>query len=327
MQRRRTQAAAALVDIVNTHPDGEGIVLRRFTKSSKRLHDGLAGILLGSDEEPGANEVLSETMHAGRLLTLLLGPTNVFHEALPLFLTSGAEQGTAGIRFLINLARRFKIFLLEEVVSYTRFALHCIISNEYGSPQWCHAVHLLEYLVRKHAGGPVEKQAFQRVLDSQAEEVFRNIGRGFCHEAEAFNCRASPRCSILQLIHTFGATSLDSLIEAMAGGSVANTAALIASNQVDGPEARDAAGRDHEECRNLSEHQDQSNPRRYRCEQPPFMRCLALAALVPLLEFEEVCGSEDMLFEACFDVMLGETEWQFDIEEDRVGARDLGVVR
>lgn len=312
--------AAALVRIMHSRYNGETAVVRRFTKSSKRLRDGLFGILRASDEEPNSNEVITDTNNTGILLTLLLNHANVFYEALPSHLDSNSALGSAGIRFLLNSTQTTKVLSSADVTAFVAFAQRAILREPHGTPQWYHALSLLEYLLRYY--GNLTMQAFQHNHQFEFEGVFGIIGQVLIDAGQPYlrdTCTLRARGCILQFIRTCSAisTRFPSPVETMLQNELASTATLIVTNQVHGPVPSCPMRSGHEECHNLADVTDGALLRRR--EQTPFMRALALAALVPLLEFEEmrqdVRDLVDQLLAVCYDVMLGHTEWQFEIEE------------
>ncbi len=82
---------------------GSHAVLRRFTKSAPILRDGLAAVLVASDDDPVGNQPPTETSVTGKILTLLFQHANPFHQALPQCIASkDFKSGAAGALFLLR---------------------------------------------------------------------------------------------------------------------------------------------------------------------------------------------------------------------------------
>lgn len=290
----KSEPAEKLVNIVKNRTNGEAIVLRRFAKSSKRLRDGLAGLLLASDREVASNEVLNETMNTGQLLRLLINHTNIFYNAFSAFLTSGAQGGTVGIRFLLHSTRTSRVLSRDDAININNFISGLTQSDNPFRSSRAHSLE--EYLIRHH------RRLVEHLQGTGPRPFYRSEYKS-SEDYAASSALTPERLSLIQLKLAVFATAepscpLKSLYGEEERRMWLQILVILVTNEGASSESKTTAA------------------------ILRFERCLALAALAWILQMENaihaIAAYVDKLFVVCWDVMLGRTTWQFDIEEHRV---------
>lgn len=323
--RRRRDAAVALANVLDMGAHGSHAVLRRFTKSDPILQDGLAAVLIASDDDPLRNQPLSETSVTGKILTLLFQQANPLHQALPQCIASkDFRSGAAGALFILRLSNSTP----KDMDAWVNYCCRIMRRNRSGVGAWCHSLSLLEYLIRRYPDTAL--RSLTAPHEYPPEAALERVGWIVIVEPPSMRCRAwffRPRASTLQLIRSIYQSSrpaVESPLRWMLRSGFAVALANIVIDRTSVLHLHSCSRGEHPECLEYPD-AEMKNSWQVFVSQRPYMRCLALAALVPVLEFPEMRQEileegklRDAFFETCFDVLLGRTEWQFDIDDDRV---------
>lgn len=302
--------ATALVSIAEKDVASEDLVLQRFVKTSKRLEVGLKALLLVSDMEqpdildpPPGSPIL-------RLLYLLTTRTNIHYQAFPSFLEA-QFGGAAGVRYIIHCNKN-RFWSSEEKLAIVAFAMRIIRGRDHDSRQWVQGLLLLEQLMRGNIVGTSETLA-SLSRTSPAHE----ISQAFVKITDALNTSTSqPWMTTTEYATAW--LPLQLMRSSSAGVAPVHKApikyAINPHRNIPLLLAR---------IINLVPTSD--GWELLSAPQCSFVRCLALAAFVPVLEFreaqEEVLSGKEVfktLFATCFDVMLGRTEWQYQVRSETV---------
>lgn len=141
-RRRRFQAAAGLIDIIENEPEGQSIVARRIIKGELRQDGSIEAVLRLSDDELdefgyGAVSPISEMCASQKLLDAVVKHTtdsSFFRTTIPRLLKDG-KKGTAAILYLATKETgNFLLHVKDTLI--LNFCVRVVTTEEILRPKW-----------------------------------------------------------------------------------------------------------------------------------------------------------------------------------------------